>query len=165
MCVCVWCLTIGHAIWCGALLSAMPVGVVPHYRPCLLVWYLTIGYVGWSIATATDFLPVEGRWKKGCTSLVLLVRWCHYTKHACWFVATLRYACLYRATLSDMYAGFIYSFTRVCKVLLYQAKASGLLQIHQICLQVGCHTHGFVKLVSYFPGRHLGYIEFWIMHE
>ena len=30
-------------------------------------------------------------------------------------------ACLYSATLSDMHAGFIYSDTYVCKVLLHQA--------------------------------------------
>ena len=31
-------------------------------------------------------------------------------------------ACLYSATLSDMHAGLIYSGTRVCKVLLHQAR-------------------------------------------
>ena len=36
--------------------------------------------------------------------------------------ATLRYACLYSATLSDMHAGFIHSDTGVCKVLLHQAR-------------------------------------------
>ena len=30
-------LTIGHAFWYGPSLSTMPIGVVPHYRPCLLV--------------------------------------------------------------------------------------------------------------------------------
>ena len=33
----VWCLVIGHACWCCSSLQTMPVGVVPHYRPCLLV--------------------------------------------------------------------------------------------------------------------------------
>ena len=42
----VWCLSIDHAFWCGASLqampscvvpqSAMPAGVLPHYRSCLM---------------------------------------------------------------------------------------------------------------------------------
>ena len=60
----VWCLTIGHVFSRGASLSALPVGVVPHYGPCLLAWYLTIGLVCWSIATETDILLAEFRWKK-----------------------------------------------------------------------------------------------------
>ena len=56
------------------------------------------------------------------TSLVLLLQRCHYIRYFCWSSATLRYACLYSATLSDMHAGFIYSDTRVCKVLLHQAR-------------------------------------------
>ena len=44
--------------------SALPVGAVPHYRPCLLAWYLTIGLVSCSIATETDILLAEFRWKK-----------------------------------------------------------------------------------------------------
>ena len=60
----VWCLTIGHDFSCGASLSALPVGVVPHYRPCLLAWYLTIGLACWSVATKTDILLAEFRWKK-----------------------------------------------------------------------------------------------------
>ena len=62
----VWCLTISRVCWYGVSLSAMPagvvlhyrsfllfgtslsampVGVVPHFRSCLLVWCLTIGHV------------------------------------------------------------------------------------------------------------------------
>ena len=55
--------TICYAFSCGASLSALPVGVVPLYKPCLLAWYLTIGQVCWTIATATDILLVEWRWK------------------------------------------------------------------------------------------------------
>ena len=64
-CLLVCCLTIGHAFWCGASSSTMPVGVVPHYKPCLLAWYLTIGHAFWSIVTAINNLLVEWRWKKG----------------------------------------------------------------------------------------------------
>ena len=35
------------AFWCGASLSTMPIGVLPHYRPCLLVWCLIINYACW----------------------------------------------------------------------------------------------------------------------
>ena len=119
--------TIGHAFSCGASLSAMHSGVVPHYRPimlshvvphyqhcllvvphyrpCLLAWYLTIGLACWSVATATDIFLVECRWKKDG---VPVQRW-HYIRRVCWYRATLKYAFLYSATLSDMLAGFIYS--------------------------------------------------------
>ena len=43
-CLLVWRLIIGHAFWCNASLSAMPVGVVPTYRPCLLALNLNIGH-------------------------------------------------------------------------------------------------------------------------
>ena len=64
-CFLVWCLTIGHAFLCGASLSAVPAGVVPHYihgfwcgaslsamsvgvgppyRWCFLVSCLTVGH-------------------------------------------------------------------------------------------------------------------------
>ena len=51
-CLLVWCLTLGHAFWCGASLSALP------------AWYLTICLTCWSVATATEILLVECRWKK-----------------------------------------------------------------------------------------------------
>ena len=87
----------------------MPDGVVRHYRPCLLVRF----------ALQTTFWLVECRRKRG---LVLLLQRRHYIRHACWSGATLRYACLYSATLSVMHVGFIYSDTHVCKVLLHQAR-------------------------------------------
>ena len=37
-CLLVWSLTIGHAFWCDASLSAMPSGVLSHHRPRLLAW-------------------------------------------------------------------------------------------------------------------------------
>ena len=64
----VWCVTISHACWYGVSLSAMPagvvlhyraffwfgtsltamhIGVVPFYRPCLLGWCNTVGHVFW----------------------------------------------------------------------------------------------------------------------
>ena len=69
--------------------------------------------------------------------------------------ATLRYPGLYSATLSDMNAGFIYPDTCVCKV-----KKSGMLQIHQTCIQVRYSSLRFVKLISYQPGRHLEHVKF-----
>ena len=125
----------------------MPVGVV-----------LTIGYACRSIATATDNLLVECRWKKDGV-------WCYLYSSA---------------IISDMSADkVLLSDMSVCTVQLYQTcmlgsfiqnasflsaalsgKASGLLKIHQTCLQVGRCSHRFVKLVGYHPGRHLEYIKF-----
>ena len=146
-----WCLTKGHALSCGASLSALPGGVVPHYRPCLLALYLTISHACWSIATATDILLVECRWKKDgvwcnlysgaiisdkSANMVpfsdMLVQ-CNSIRHACW-VHLFRYAC--------------------------SGKVSGRLQMHQTCPQVGLCSNVFVKLISYHPGRHLEYIKF-----
>ena len=122
-CLLVWCFIIDHAFWFGTSLSALPVGVVPHYRSCLLAWYITIGHACWSFLHFKrhfDSLSADG--KGVATSLVLLLQKYHYLRHVCWSGATLRYACLYSATQSDMHAGFIYSDTRVCKVLLHQAR-------------------------------------------
>ena len=49
-CLSIFCHSILHVCWCCAslsaitagMVSAMPAGVVPHYRPCHLVWCLTI---------------------------------------------------------------------------------------------------------------------------
>ena len=43
----IWWLTISRACWYGTSLSAVPAGVVLHYRSCLLVWYLTISHACW----------------------------------------------------------------------------------------------------------------------
>ena len=105
LCLLVWWLTIGHVCWCSIALSAMPVSMVPYYRPCLLECYLTIGHSCWSVATATNILLVECRWKrshyKSCATLTevqlhqicllildhsqirLLVQ-CNSIRYACW---------------------------------------------------------------------------------
>ena len=49
------------------------------------------------------------------TSLVLPAQRCHNIWHAWWSGATLRYACFYNPTISDMRAGFMNSSTHVCK--------------------------------------------------
>ena len=38
----VLCFSICHTCWYGVLISAMPAGVMPHYRPYLLMWCLNI---------------------------------------------------------------------------------------------------------------------------
>ena len=145
-CLLVWCLTIDHACWCGTSLSAMSVCVLPQYRPCLLACYLNIGHACWSAATVQpifDFSSAD-------TSLVLPVQRCHYIRHVCWSGATLTYACLYSATLSNMHAVFIYSDTCICNASPSD-KASGLLQsirrafVGQVLLPLVC------KLVDYHP--------------
>ena len=123
----------------------MPVGVVPHYRPCLLV-------------RVTSWVQREERW---------LQVWCYSTRSA---------------INSDMSADPVpLSDIPACTVQVYQTyrlgsfiqihvyspsgKKSGMLQIHQTCLQVRCRSHGFVKLLSYKSGRHLEYIKFWVSHQ
>ena len=56
-CLLVLCLTIGHALWCGASLQAMPSGVVPHYQPCLMVCCITISHAFWCGASSST-MPV-----------------------------------------------------------------------------------------------------------
>ena len=133
-CLLVCCLTIGHAFWRGASLSTMPIGVLPHYRSCLLVWcliinhacgvvphyrqcllawYLTIGHAFWTIATAINILLVSADGKRVVTSLVLPVQRCHYIRHALRSVATLRYACLYNATIIR-HACWVHEFIYAC---------------------------------------------------
>ena len=79
------------------------------------------------------------------TSLVLPVQRCHYIRHVCLSGATLTYSCLYSATLSDRHAGFNYLDTCICSASP-PGKASGLLQIHQTCLQVRCFSRWFINL-------------------
>ena len=63
-------------------------------------------------------------------AILLLRCQCNSIRHAC-CVHLFKYACLSSAALS--------------------CKTSGLLQIHQTCLPVRCHSHGFVKFVGYYP--------------
>ena len=117
-CILVRCLTIGHAFSCGASISALHVGVVPYYRPWLLAWYLTIGHACWSLATATDILLVECRWKKGGV-------WCYL------------YSSLSSVIISDIYADTVpLSDMPACNVQLYQTCMLGLFI--QICVFVKC---------------------------
>ena len=130
-------------------------GVVPHYRPCLLAWYLTIGHTCCSAYTSTYILSSWCRRKRDgfksgailtevqlhqtcmlirCHSLICLLVQCNSIRHVCWVH---------------------YSDTCVCKVLLHQARNLVCYKNHQTCLQVRCGSHGFVKLISYHPGRHL----------
>ena len=127
----------------------MPVGVVLHYRPCLLVncycnQYFTSrvqmdkgGYK--SGATCTEVPLYQTCLMIQCHTQICLLVQCKYIRHACW-VHEFIYACLLSAVLSS--------------------KISGLLQIHQTCLQVEYCSHTVLKLVGYHPGRHLVYIKF-----
>ena len=185
-CLLVLCFIIGHAFSFGVSLSAMPVGVVPHYRSCLLVWRLTVGHVFWCgdslyampVGVVPYFTPcllvrfahqltfwlVECRRKKDhyksgatltevplhqiclliqCHSQICLLVQCNSIRHACW-VHLFRNTCFQSASPSG--------------------KKSSMLKINQTCLQVRCGSHGFVKFMSYHPGRHLEYIKFWVMH-
>ena len=142
----------------------MPSGVVSHCRLCLLVWCLTLGHIGracWSILHFNrhfDLVECRGKrdgYKSGatltevplhqtcllfrCHSQTCLLVQCNSIRHACW-VHLFRYTSLQSASLSG--------------------KNSGMLQIHQTCLQVMCESHRLVKLNSYQPGRDREYIKF-----
>ena len=67
LCLQVWSLTIGHAFWCDASLSAMPSGVLSHHRQRLLVWSLITTM---PIGVVPQYRPclVECRWKDGYKS-------------------------------------------------------------------------------------------------
>ena len=66
----VWNLIIRNACWCGSSLHTMPVGVVPHYRPCLLV-------------NRHCNRHFTSRRRRMVASLVLLLQRCHYIGHVC----------------------------------------------------------------------------------
>ena len=63
-----------------------------------------------------------------------------------------------KVQLYDMHAGFIYSDTHVCKVLLYQARNLVCLNTNPcpnlsdltLCLLVCMHMHVFVKVARMF---------------
>ena len=122
-CLLLWGLTIGHAFWYGASLSAMPSIVVPHYRPCFLVWCLIISHFCWCgdhyrryllvwnliirnacwCGSSLQTMPVgvvphyrpcllvnrhcnrhfTSRRGRMVASLVLLLQRCHYIGHVC----------------------------------------------------------------------------------
>ena len=103
-CLLVWCLTVDHVFWCGASLYAMPVGMIIHYRPSLLVRF----------ALQPRFWLVECRPKGVATSLVLVLQMCNYIRNVCWSGATLRYACLYSATLIRHACWVVHLFRYTC---------------------------------------------------
>ena len=71
-CLLVWSLTIGHAVWRDASLSAMSAVVVPRYRPCLLMWWPTIDQACWSNATTTDIFTNRVQMEEGWLQV-----WCY----------------------------------------------------------------------------------------
>ena len=147
-CLLVWYLIINHACWCGSLLYTMPVGGVPHYRLCLLVNCHCNQYFTGRVQMEEGWLQVWCYLYRGviisvmiirCHSQICLLVQCNYIRHSCW-VHEFIFACLKSVTLPS--------------------KLSGLLQIHQTCLQVEFCSHRVVKLVGYHPGCHLEYVKF-----
>ena len=141
-CLLVWCLTIGHACWRATSLYAMPAGPFCTATDILTSWVQRDGYK--SSATLTE-VPLHQNCLliRNHSQICLLVQ-CNSIRHAC-RVHLLRYTCFIRASPSG--------------------KKSGMLQIHLICLQVRCGSHGYVKLISYQPGGHLENVKFWVMHQ
>ena len=128
----------------------MSVGVVPHYVPYLLVNCHCNQHFTSRVQTEEGWLQV----------------WCYLYRGA--IISDMSDnpvplsdmpSCTMQL-LSDMHAGVMNSSTHVCNNAALSRKVSGLLQIHQICLQVGCRSHRLVNLVQYHPGRNLEYIIF-----
>ena len=110
------CLTIGHAFWCGASSSTMPVSVIPHSRPCLLAWYLTIGHCNQHFTSRVQM--EEGRLQVWC----YLYRGTITTDMSADLVPLSDMPSCTMQLLSNMHAGFMNTSTHVCKVLLYQTR-------------------------------------------
>ena len=91
-CLLVWCLTTDNCYWCGASLSAMPAGVLPHYRSYLLAWCL-IPYL------LVYCLTIDHAFQRGASSSTMpvgvvphyrpcLLAWFLTIGHAFWSIAT-----------------------------------------------------------------------------
>ena len=85
----------------------MPVGVVPHYRPCLLVNCHCNRYF-------TSRVQMKDGW-----SLVLPVQWWHYIRHVCWWVPlSNKPACTVQLYQTCMLGSFIQIrvFVKCCSI-------------------------------------------------
>ena len=109
----------------------MSVGVVPHYRPCLLVRF----------ALQLTFCLVEcrGKWGgyKSCATLTEVPL--HQT---CLLIQCHPQTCLLVQYSSIIHACWVH-LIRIHVFVSPSGKTSGMLQIHQTCLQVRCGSHGF----------------------
>ena len=115
---------IGDAFWCGASLSAMPLGVVPHYRTCLLVWCLTIGHAFWSSASLS-FMPagVLSQYRPCLLLRCLIIShvfWCgdHYMPCLLVWCLIISTACWCGSSLSTMPVGVVPHY-RPCLLVNY----------------------------------------------
>ena len=115
-CLLVCCLTIGHAFWCSASSSTMPISGVPHSRPCLLAWYLTIGHCNQHFTSRVQM--EEGRLQGWC----YLYRGTITSDMSADLVPLSDMPSCTMQLLPNMHAGFMNTSTHVCKVLLYQTR-------------------------------------------
>ena len=83
-CLPILCHLILHTRWCGASLSAIPAGVLPHYQPCLHVWCLPIGHAVWCGALLSAMHAVVLPHYRIC-----MLVWCLTISHAFWCGASL----------------------------------------------------------------------------
>ena len=132
---------------------------MPHYKQCMLVWFLFIDHACWSIATATDILLVDCRWKKDgykpgatltevplhqtcllirCNSRICLLVQCNSIRHACWIIYQIR------------------MFVKCCSI------RQGIWSVtNPFNTPTGrVPAHRFLKLAGYHLRPHLEYIEF-----
>ena len=146
-------------------LSDMPDYTVQLYQTCMLGSFIQIHVFGQLTFWLVECRGTRDGYKSGATltevplhQTCLLIR-C-LLRHACLNSATL--SCTVQLYQTCMLGSFIQSHLFV---KCFSTRKSGMLQIHQTCLQVRCSSHRVVKRISYQPGRHLEYIKFWVMHQ
>ena len=129
-CLLVCCLTIGHAYWYGASLSAMPSIVVPHYRPCLMVWCLIISHFCWCGDHYRRYLLV----------------WNLIIRNACWCGSSLQTMPVgvvphYRpCLLVNRHCNRHFTSRRRRMVSCKSSAAFTEVPLHRTCLLIRCHS-------------------------
>ena len=83
-CLLALCVSTCYTCWYVVSLSAVPAGVVLHYRSCLLVWYITICHGCWCGISLSDMHVGVVPHYRSC-----LLVWCHTFVHVFWCGASL----------------------------------------------------------------------------
>ena len=94
-CLLALCFSICYTCWYGTSLSAVPAGVMPHYRPYILMWCLNISpaVLVWCLSKGHAFwcgASIQAM-PSGVVPLYrqCLLVWCLTINHACWCVTSL----------------------------------------------------------------------------
>ena len=154
-----------HAFWCGASLSAMPVGVVftighasgvvAHCWPCLLMWCLSIGRACWCGTSLSAMHVGVVPHYRPC-----LLTWYLTIGHACWSVPIstdiLLVECRWKKysykSVADLYRGAITSDMSADLVPLSNMPAC-TAQLYQTCMLASfIQIRVFIKCFSISQG-------------